>query len=269
MVEHREPGASIPALDMRGVTLVRDGRTILEGIDFTVLPAERWVVLGRNGCGKTTLLQIASLYLHPTSGTIDVLGIRLGRSDIRKLRPLVGFTSAGFADMLRPALKARDVVMTAKNGALEPWWHRYDANDEAKAIGELERLGVGHLADRPFGLLSSGERQRVLLARTLMTDPGLLLLDEPTAALDLGGREELVSTLSRLASFETTPPTVLVTHHVEEIPETFTHVLLLSEGRVLARGPIEDTLTEANLSSCFGLPVILERRDRRWTARGR
>lgn len=258
-----------PPLQLTGVGLDRDERTILDDVDFTVRDGERWVVLGRNGCGKTTLLRIASLYLHPTRGTVDVLGHRLGRTDIRRLRPLVGFTSAGFADMLRPELIAADVVMTAKNGALEPWWHRYDDADRHRARAMLDRLGVGHLADKPIGQVSSGERQRVLLARTLMTDPGLLLLDEPTAALDLGGREDLVAGLDELAAQPQTPATVLVTHHVEEIPPSFTHVLLLRAGTVLAAGPIGQTLTEEALSDCFGLPVALEHRHGRWTARGR
>ena len=256
-----------PALELCDVGFDRDGRTILAGIDLRIDRHERWVVLGRNGCGKTTLLRIASLYLHPSRGTVDVLGHRLGRVDIRKLRPLVGFTSAGFADLLRAELTATDVVMTAKNGALEPWWHTYTDDDRAKAVTELDALGVAHLADRPFGLLSSGERQRVLLARTLMTDPGLVLLDEPTAALDLGGREELVGSLGRLADRPDTPATVLVTHHVEEIPVGFTHLLLLRDGHVLAKGPLADTLTAESLSACFGLRVLLERTADRWTAR--
>lgn len=260
---------SAPPLQLTGVGLDRDERTILDGVDFTVDAGERWVVLGRNGCGKTTLLRIASLYLHPTRGTVDVLGHRLGRVDIRRLRAMVGFTSAGFADMLRPELIAADVVMTAKNGALEPWWHRYEDGDRTRARDMLHRLGVGHLADKPIGQVSSGERQRVLLARTLMTDPGLLLLDEPTAALDLGGREDLVAGLDDLAGQPETPATVLVTHHVEEIPPSFTHVLLLESGTVLAAGPIPETLTEEALGDCFGLPVELEHRHGRWTARGR
>ncbi len=257
------------ALELRGVGLVRDERPILSDINFRVEPADRWVVLGRNGSGKSTMLRIASLYLHPTHGTVDVLGHRLGRTDVRRLRPMIGFTSAGFADMLRPELTAREIVMTARFGALEPWWHSYDDADRSKAAAELERLGAGDLADQTFGTLSSGERQRVLLARTLMTDPGLLLLDEPTAALDLGAREELVSGLSELASRSDTPATVLVTHHVEEIPEAFTHILLLREGRVLAGGPIGSTLTEESLSDCFGLAVSLTHTAGRWSARGR
>jgi iron complex transport system ATP-binding protein len=255
-----------PVLDLRGVTKRVDERAILADVDWQVHPGERWVVLGRNGCGKTTLLRIASLYLHPSSGSVTVLGETLGRCDVRRLRERIGFSSASFADMLRPALDAADIVMTAKNAALEPWWHQYDAADRARAAELLARVGIEHLGARQFGTLSSGERQRVLLARTLMNDPGIVLLDEPTAALDLAGREELVSTLDSLARDPDTPPVVMVTHHVEEIPASFTHALLLREGRVVGRGPVDEVLTAGSLGECFGLPVNLERRDGRWLA---
>lgn len=258
-----------PVLRMEGLRVVRDGNTILDGLDFVVRSGERWVVLGQNGCGKTTLLRVASLYLHPTAGEVEVLGHQLGRSDIRKLRHLVGFTSSGFADMLRPTMLAHEVVMTAKNGALEVWWHTYDDTDRSQAQACLARLDAAHLGDRTFNTLSSGERQRVLLARTLMTDPGLILLDEPTAGLDLGGREDLVARLAALAHDPATPPAVLITHHVEEIPQGFTHIMLMADGKKLAAGPLHETLTEDALEACFGLPVILERHDDRWTARGR
>ena len=261
-----EPVCRAAAIDLQGVTRVEDGNEILHGIDWTVHEDERWVVLGRNGCGKTTLMRIVSLYLHPTKGTVTVLGNVLGRSDIRKARERIGWSSASFADMLRPQLTAVEIVMTAKNAALEPWWHTYDRTDDERARALLARVGAAHLADRPMTTFSSGERQRVLLARTLVNDPGLLLLDEPTAALDLAGREELVATLDSLAADPTTPPIVLVTHHVEEIPPAFTHVLLLREGDVLAAGPIATTLTEANLGACFGLDVSLERRGGRFAA---
>ncbi len=260
---------TVPApLALCSVSYRHDGLTILDGVDFTVQRGERWVVLGQNGSGKTTLLRIASLYLHPTTGTVDILGQRLGRTDVRQLRRSVGFTSAGLAEMLRPELLASEVVMTAKYAALEPWWHSYDEADQAKAIHRLEQLGVGVLAHKSFGVLSSGEKQRVLLARTLMNDPSLLLLDEPTAALDLGGREQFVGSLSAVAREAGAPATVLVTHHVEEIPAGFTHALLLKDGAVLASGPLDTTVTEANLSACFGLPVALSFQDGRWSARG-
>jgi iron complex transport system ATP-binding protein len=256
------------ALSLRDVTLVREGRAILDSVTWTVGASERWVVLGRNGCGKSTLMKIASLYLHPSSGEVDVLGETLGRTDVRSLRKRIGVASSGMADQLRSDLIAADVVMTAKNAALETWWHTYDDADRQRARDCLERMEIGRLADRSFATLSSGEKQRVLLARTLMPEPGLLLLDEPTAGLDLAGREDLVRTLGVLAVGVDTPATVLVTHHVEEIPEGFTHVLMLREGRVLSAGTLDDVLTEANLSQCFEMPLGLERRHGRWWAWG-
>jgi iron complex transport system ATP-binding protein len=254
------------ALALRGVSVVRGDRAILDGVDWTVRDHERWVVLGRNGSGKTTLLRVASCYLHPTAGTVDVLGQRLGRVDVRELRTRIGLSSAALADQLRAGLSAVDVVMTAKYAALEPWWHTYTDEDRKRATTFLDRLGVGALAEREFGTLSSGERQRVLLARTLMTDPGLVLLDEPNAGLDLGGREELVAALAALAGDPESPPSILVTHHVDEIPPGFSHVLLLREGRVHAAGPIEATLTAEHLSATFGLALSLERRNGRFSA---
>ena len=256
------------ALSFRDVTLVREGRAILDTVNWTVGASERWVVLGRNGCGKSTLMKIASLYLHPSSGEVDVLGETLGRTDVRSLRKRIGVASSGMADQLRSDLIAADVVMTAKNAALETWWHTYDDADRQRARDCLERMEIGRLADRSFATLSSGEKQRVLLARTLMPEPGLLILDEPTAGLDLAGREDLVRTLGVLAVGVDTPATVLVTHHVEEIPEGFTHVLMLREGRVLSAGTLDDVLTEASLSECFEMPLGLERRHGRWWAWG-
>ncbi len=255
-----------PVVELRGVVRVEEGNEILRGVDWTVREGERWVVLGRNGCGKTTLMRIVSLYLHPSKGEVCVLGNVLGRSDIRRARERIGWSSASFADLLRPQLTAAEIVMTARYAALEPWWHTYTEAEAARARELLERVGVGTLADRSFATFSSGERQRVLLARTLMNDPGLILLDEPTAALDLAGREELIATLDELALDPSTPPVILVTHHVEEIPPAFTHVLMLREGRVLAQGPLRNTLTEANLGACFGLDVALGRRDGRYAA---
>ncbi len=248
---------------------MRDGRELLSGIDWQVAPGERWAVLGPNGSGKTTLVRLASLYLHPSRGRLWVLGEELGRTDVRTLRRRIGLASQSLVDQLRPDLVVADVVMTAKHAALEPWWHAYDVEDRARARSLLDRVGASALADRTFGTLSSGERQRVQLARTLMGDPGLLLLDEPTAGLDLGGREDLVTRLGALADDPSTAPTVLVTHHVEEIPDGFTHVLLLRSGRVVAAGPLDEHLTADGLSDLFDLPLELTRSGGRWQARAK
>ena len=254
------------ALRLEGVAVVRDGRPILDWIDFCVEESERWVLLGPNGSGKSTMLRIAAFQIHPTRGLVEVLGVRLGRVDIRRHRQRIGWASAALADSLRSELTALEVVMIAKNGALEPWWHTYDDADRAAALACLERMRVGGFADRTFGTLSSGERQRVLVARTLMGDTGLVLLDEPTAGLDLGARESLVSGLTSLAADPSSAPVVLVTHHVEEIPASFTSVLLLREGRIVAAGPLGSTLTSATLSETFGLPLRLTRGDGRYSA---
>jgi iron complex transport system ATP-binding protein len=252
--------ATPPVLRLKGVSFVRDERTILAPIDWTVKAGERWLVLGANGSAKTTLLRIASLYEHPSTGTVEVLGERLGRADVRELRRRVGYLSAAFAAEIRQELRCIDVVMTAKYAALEPWWHRYTTADEARAVECLERMGVGWVAQRSLGTLSSGEQQRVLLARTLMNAPGVVMLDEPSARLDLGGREQLVGALSELTLDPSASPLVLVTHHLDEVPPGMTHVMMLREGKVVARGPIGRHLTAANLSECFGMPLHLERR---------
>jgi iron complex transport system ATP-binding protein len=261
-----EPVPGAPALVLDDVGLVRDGRPILRRMDWTVDVGQRWVVLGRNGCGKSSLIRISSLYLHPSSGSVRVLGHELGRTDVRSLRRLVGVASNGMADMLRSDLTPIDVVMTAKNAALEPWWHSYDDADRARALECLERMGVGGFAERSFVSMSSGERQRVLLARTLMPRPGIVFLDEPTAGLDLAGREDLIGALGDLADDVDAPATVLVTHHVEEIPEGFTHVLLIADGGVQRSGRIEEVLSAEELSRCFGTPLELEHQHGRWWA---
>jgi iron complex transport system ATP-binding protein len=251
-------------IDLDAVTVQRDGTVMLADVSWQVRPDENWVVLGRNGSGKTTLLRVASLYLHPTRGTVRILGETWGRTDVRTLRSRIGVASQALADQLRGDLAARDVVMTGRHGALEPWWHTYTDADRAKALGELTRVGVGHLAEHRFGTLSAGERQRVQLARTLMADPALLLLDEPAAGLDLAGREDLVDRLADLAADRSAPPIVLVTHHTEEIPDGFTHAMLLASGSVVVAGPIEEVIDATTLSDAFELPLRLERRDGRW-----
>ncbi|HMU79972.1 MAG TPA: ATP-binding cassette domain-containing protein [Microthrixaceae bacterium] len=258
---------SVPALAMVGVGFTRDGRDLLDGVDWRVEADQDWVVIGLNGSGKTSLIRIAALYEHPSRGTVDVLGERLGRTDVRVLRTRLSLVSAAMADLVRPNLSAAEVVMCGRFAALEPWWHTYTDADRDRARALLAAQGVGAVADHPMGTLSSGERQRTLLARALMNEPGLVLLDEPTAGLDLRGREELVDRLDALAVNPDAAPLVLVTHHVEEIPPGFTHLLALRDGRVLAQGPVDDVLTAELLSDTFGLRLVLERRDGRFFAR--
>ena len=258
---------SVPALAMVGVGFTRDGRDLLDGVDWRVEADQDWVVIGLNGSGKTSLIRIAALYEHPSRGTVDVLGERLGRTDVRVLRTRLSLVSAAMADLVRPNLSATEVVMCGRFAALEPWWHTYTDADRDRARALLAAQGVGAVADHPMGTLSSGERQRTLLARALMNEPGLVLLDEPTAGLDLRGREELVDRLGALAVDPAAAPLVRVTHHVEEIPPGFTHLLALRDGRVLAQGPVDEVLTAELLSDTFGLPLVLERRDGRFFAR--
>lgn len=249
-----------PPLELDDVSFVRGERRIVDGVSLRVRPDENWLVLGANGSGKTTLLRIAAMYEHPSSGRVRVLGEELGRTDVRRLRERVGYASAALTAEFRRELTATDVVMTAKHAALEPWWHRYDDADRSRARDRLDRMGVGHLHDRVLGTLSSGEQQRVFLARTLMNDPGVVLLDEPSARLDLGGREQLVHALTDMARDPAAPPFVLISHHVEEVPPGVTHVLMLRDGCAIAAGPIDETLTAEGLSDCFGVGLELERR---------
>ena len=253
-------------LELTDVDIVRGTHRLLTAIRWRVQSDERWAVLGPNGSGKTTLCRLANLDIYPSHGTVDVLGQRLGRVDVRELRAAIGFTSATLAARLRPGLAVADVVVTGKHAALAPYWHDYTAEDRDRARALLERFGCGEHAASRWGTLSSGERQRALLARTLMRDPALLVLDEPAAGLDLGGREELLALLSAFAADRDAPATILVTHHVEEIPPGFTHVLLLREGRVSHAGPIERVLSPTVLSDCFGLPLEVDLRAGRWSA---
>jgi len=256
-----------PALEMSGVTLVRDGAAILADLTWTVREGERWVVLGPNGAGKTTLLQIAGASLFPTRGTVTMLGERFGATDLGELRTRVGLSSSSLGERVPPQEKALDVVLTASYGVIGRWSERYDDADVHRAEALLARVGLRSFAGRHFGTLSEGERKRVLLARALMTDPELLLLDEPAAGLDLGAREALLRLLTRLAQGLDGPPIVLVTHHVEEVPARDTLAMLLSRGRCVAAGPVEQVLTGPLLTRAFDLPLVVERRDARFTAR--
>lgn len=250
-------GPPAEVLRLESVEYTRSGQKILRGIDWVVRSDQRWVVLGPNGSGKTTLARIAGLWEHPSAGTVEVLGERLGSTDVRCLRRRIAFVSAAMAEMVRPDLTAHDVVLCARFAALEPWWHDYDPDDHRRADHLLAQQGVANRASRRFGSLSSGERQRVLLARSLMTDPELVVLDEPNAGLDLGGRESLLDRLDAMGALDSAPPLVLVTHHVEEIPPSFTHVMFIRDGRVTAIGPLGETLTSEALEACFEVRVEL------------
>jgi iron complex transport system ATP-binding protein len=256
-------------LDLDAVTVVRGGAKLIDSVSWSVDEGERWVVLGPNGAGKTTLIQLAGARMHPTTGTVEVLGERLGAVDVFDLLPRIGLASAAFAESLPAHELVADVVVTAAYAVAGRWRERYDDLDERRCGDLLKAFGVAHLADRTFGTLSEGERKRVQLARSLMTDPELLLLDEPAAGLDLGGRETLVADLAELAGDRRSPVLVLVTHHVEEIPPHFTHALLMRGGGVVAAGPLPEALTGENLTETFGVPLEVERSGNRWTARKR
>ncbi|MFP5073048.1 ABC transporter ATP-binding protein [Pseudonocardia nantongensis] len=251
---------------MDGATVRRGRTTLLDAVDWRVELDERWVVLGPNGAGKTTLLRLAGAELHPTAGRVQILGERMGRVNVFELRPRIGLTSANLGVRIPGDEIVSDVVVSAGYGVLGRWNEDYESYDTARARQLLEQLGMGPLAGRPYATLSEGERKRTLIARALMTDPELLLLDEPAAGLDLGGREDLVSRLSGLALDPEAPASVLVTHHVEEIPPGYTHAMLLREGRVVTAGLLDDVLTDEALSETFGLPLAVQRRRNRYTA---
>lgn len=266
-------GADVDLTDlvvrMDGAGVRRGAVALLTGVDWQVELDEKWVVLGPNGAGKTTLLRLAAAELHPSSGAVHVLGQRLGRTDVFELRPRIGFSSAALAGRVPGDELVSDVVLSAGYAVLGRWRERYEEVDTTRATGLLAAMGLAGFAGRLFGTLSEGERKRVLIARALMTDPELLLLDEPAAGLDLGGREDLLARLATLAGDPDAPATVLVTHHVEEVPPGFTHAMLMREGSVIAQGLLDAVLTEENLSKTFGADLVLERFGDRFFARHR
>lgn len=257
----------VAVVDLADVSIVRGGSTLLDEITVQIDESDRWVVIGPNGAGKTTLLQVLGAQIHPTSGVAGLLGEVLGTVDVFELRPRIGITSAALAERIPRSERVHDVVVSASYAVLGRWREDYDELDHERADELLDQLGIAGLVDRTFGTLSEGERKRVQIARALMTDPELLLLDEPAAGLDLSGREALVRTLGQLAQDPYAPASVLVTHHVEEIPVGVTHALLLKQGRLVSAGPIDETLTAENLSATFDLPLTLSRSDGRWAAR--
>jgi iron complex transport system ATP-binding protein len=254
-------------IDFARVTLRRGGNVLVGPVTWSVELDERWVVIGPNGAGKTSLLRIAAAQEHPSSGTAYVLGERLGRVDMSELRARVGLSSSALSQRVPDGEIVRDLVVSAGYAVMGRWRERYDDVDYEQAVDMLESIGAEHLAERTYGTLSEGERKRVLIARSMMTDPELLLLDEPAAGLDLGGREELLARLEDLAADPDSPALVLVTHHVEEIPRGFSHCLILSEGKVVDSGLLPDVLTSENLSRAFGQSIALEVADGRYFAR--
>jgi len=254
-------------IEMSGVSLVRGDTTLLNNLSWTVELDERWVILGPNGAGKTTLLQLAAALLHPGSGQIRLLGQPLGLTDVFELRPRIGFASAAIAARIQPQEVVRDLVVSAGYAVLGRGRESYEAEDLDRAMYLLDLMGVAGFADRPFGTLSEGERKRVQIARALMPDPEIMLLDEPAAGLDLGGREDLLVRLAGIAEDPDAPTLIMVTHHVEEIPPSFSHAMLLRRGAVVASGLMRDVITSANLSDTFGLPIRLTRSGDRYFAR--
>lgn len=254
-------------LYLEGVDLLRGSNLILDQITWSVAPGERWVILGPNGAGKTTLIQICAARMYPTRGLAYVLTERLGAVDLGELRTRIGVASAALSEQIPPEERAENVVLTAAWAVTGRWRERYDLWDETRAHSLLRALGVHALADRTFGTLSEGERKRVQIARALMPDPELLILDEPAAGLDVGAREDLVERLGQIFTDPTGPASVLVTHHVEEIPRGTTHALLLRAGRVVAAGPIAEVLTGDLLSQTFDLPLQVSGEGGRWSAR--
>jgi len=254
-------------LQFTDVSVVRDGNPILDSVTWSVESDERWVVLGPNGAGKTTLLQIAAAAMHPTSGEAAVLEEKLGKADVFELRPMIGFASTAMARKIPRNETVIDSVLTAAYSVTGRWNEEYEEIDIRRAQRVLSEWGLEGFADRRFGSLSDGEQKRVQIARSVMTDPELLLLDEPAASLDLGAREELVGLLGGYASSTASPAIVMVTHHVEEIPNGFTHALLLAKGSVVAAGPLAEALTSETLTNAFGIPIELSEANGRYTAR--
>ena len=256
-----------PILELSNISVQRGDRVILGPLDWQVLEGQRWVILGPNGAGKTTLLQVCSSLIHPTSGEVKILGQVLGKTDVFELRTRIGLTSSKLVEQLPGDELVIDVVLTAAYAMLGRWQEKYDLWDESRAMALLTALGVRELGGREFGSLSDGEKKRVQIARSLMADPELLLLDEPASSLDLGGREDLLKRIEAFASDVLAPATVIVTHHIEEIPSGTSHALLLKEGRAIAQGVIESVINDVNLSTAYGLPITVQSQGGRFFAR--
>lgn len=257
---------TLPAVEMREASVRIDGRVVLGPVDLVVGRGERWVLLGPNGSGKTTLLSLAGARRQPSSGRVTVLGMRLGSADVRAVHPRVSHTSHVLTEMMPPDLSVETVVLTGKRATLSPWFQAFDEADRRRARHLLEQVGCGDLAARPFATGSQGERQRVLLARALYSEPELMILDEPASGLDLPSREALIEALETVASGPVAPTTLVATHHLEEIAPSTTHAALLREGGLVASGEIDRVLTTEQLEACFGIAVEVGHRGGRWSA---
>jgi iron complex transport system ATP-binding protein len=258
--------ASSPVLELRDVTYRRDGQEIIRGVSFTVNRGERWAMLGPNGAGKSTILGFCGAVTHPTSGTVHVLGSQLGRVELQALRRMIGHVNPRHP--LRSALTVRDIVLTGLTGTIEttPRWQPTAAESE-RADALISSLGLGPKAGQRWPVLSQGERGRALIARALICEPRLLLLDEPSTGLDIAAREQLLEAIDLLTQTHPDVATVLVTHHLEELPSSTTHALLLADGRVVAAGPARAAVTTENVSAAFDHPIDVQFYDGRWVAR--
>lgn len=254
-------------VDFRDVTFRRGGRTLVGPVTWQVELDERWVIIGPNGAGKTTLIRMAAAEEFPSGGKAFVMGEQLGRTDMRDLRSMIGISSSALGNRIPDGEKVGDLVISAGYAVLGRWREEYEEMDFDQAVDTLEQVGAYHLMDREWGTLSEGERKRVLIARALMANPELLILDEPGAGMDLGGREDLVGYLGDLAMDADAPAIVMITHHVEEIPFGFTHALLLDEGQVVAQGLIDTVMTSENLSRTFHQPIDVAKIGDRFFAR--
>jgi len=254
-------------IQLNDVSLVRGSRPILDRIDWRVEDNQRWVIIGPNGAGKTSLLRIIAAQIHPTIGTAEILGDRLGEVNVFELRTRIGFASSAQAAHIPNSETVLDAVMTASYAVTGRWNEKYDEVDERRARRVLAEWHLQDFADRAFGTLSDGERKRAQIARAVMTDPELLLLDEPVASLDLAAREHTIHIIGAYASAPTAPAMVMVTHHLEEIPKGFTHALILQNGKIFAAGEIETTITSDKISEAFGLAITVDSVDGRYRAR--
>lgn len=257
------------AIDLQGVTVMKSGKRLISGVDWTVRQGERWVLFGPNGAGKTTLLQVVSTYQFPARGTATILGERMGRTDVRRLRPRIGYVGPAPASLVRRYLPCRDIVVTGRHAAfVDTRWHAYTDDDWEFAERQMELMGVSDMAQREFATLSDGEKKRVLIARALMARPDLLLLDEPGTGLDLGARERLIASLAAMAGHEQGLTVILVTHHVEEIPPGFDRMIVLAGGQVVVSGTIGEALTGKNLTEIYGMPLTVDSSNGRYRATG-